>query len=372
MRIHSLRTGTDEGGASHLLARVGDLDVHYTVSGAPQPLRLSYDPFVLAGFLKAMEKDGRLTVDEDGPVSRALIENLNEASWIYTQWWPDLTDLTVEARQGPGEGQEESRYVGSFFSGGVDSLFSYLEHRDTITHLILCRGLDISFEEVPRWEQTVAMVRKFAEAEGKGLVLIETNVKKLQRPPRGRNHGAILVSTGLGLGFFRLIVPASVTLDFMNPYGSHPMLDPLFGNGSTEVVHDSPIRRSEKLEGILDAGIGLDQLRVCNVFTDQVNCGACEKCLRTRTALTLLGGRSPHLEPIEDPRILRNVRLRHGGYLGAWEENLVLARKAGRKDFAREIRRTMRRLRTREALLQLDEDYLGGAFLRIRRRLQGR
>jgi hypothetical protein len=365
--VHSLRLETLGDGGDRISAKVFGEEIHFRVTHAPEALRSAYDPFVVAGYVGAMERKRPLTVADDAPVSAALLDNLDQAGWIYSNWFEDLDPIPVEGCAVEEERPGPSGLVGSFFSGGVDSIYSFIQNKDEISHLILCRGLDISFEEVQRWDRTVDLVRAFAEEQGKALILVETNAKLLQSRTRSRNHGAILISTGLSLGLGTLIVPASVTLDLMLPYGSHPLLDPHFSNGVTRVVHDSPVFRTKKVRAIVETGIGLGQMRVCNVLTNGVNCGRCEKCFRTRTTLGLLGAEAPHLPPLRNPKELRKVKLKGRGHLGAWMENLALARQVGREDFVREIEKLVRRFRTKESIQQLDDDYLRGFLFKTKR-----
>ena len=48
------------------------------------------------------------------------------------------------------------------------------------------------------------------------------------------------------------------------------------------------VSRPTKVRRLVEAGVDLNELRVCNRFTD-FNCGRCEKCLRTMVALEVMG-----------------------------------------------------------------------------------
>jgi hypothetical protein len=372
MNIHSLRVERTAKDAEKISAMVGDVAIGYEISGSPTALRRSYDPFLVAGFALAMESGEEISLQGDAPVSGPLIRNLGSAMDVYRQWFSRLHRVRIygeHVEDVPGTGSD---HVGCFFSGGVDSIYTFIQNKAEITHLILCQGLDIPFDEVERWERTVDFARRFAEEQGKGLVLVGTSAKSPMRPPgRTDNHGAVLVSTGLGLGFGKLLVPGSHSLSDLFPWGSHPLLDPLYSNGVTQVVHDSPVRRSTKTAAIVRTGIGLDSLRVCNVFSEY-NCGTCEKCLRTRTMLALLEARSPALAPLSDPKRLRRLKLHSDAQQSFWVDNLEFAGAVGRRDFQREIEGVLRRYRVRRALRQLDADLLGGTIAGVKRALRSR
>jgi hypothetical protein len=368
--IHSLGVETTSRGSEIITAVLAGRSLGYEISGAPGPVRRSYDPFLLAGFALAMESGGEIVVGGDGPVSRPLIANLDAAMGVYVQWFPGLNQVPVRAERVEESPEAGSDHVGCFFSGGVDSLYTFIENEAEITHLILCQGLDIRLGEPERWQKTVDFARRFADERGKGLVLVRTDAKGAARPPgRTDNHGAVLVSTGLGLGFRKLLVPGSHSLLELFPWGSHVLLDPLYSNGVSAVVHDSPMPRSSKTAVIARTGIGLDVLRVCNVLSDY-NCGTCEKCMRTRTMLALVEANSPVLPALDDPRTLRRVKLYSDSQYSFWSDNCVFAESVGRKDIQREIERILRSFRIRRALRQLDQDLLGGAAARVKRKLR--
>jgi len=372
MRIHSLSITRTSENVEKISAGLDETEIYFEVTGAPDRLRESYDPFVLAAFPYAMVKGGEMEVDGDAPVSRPLVENLHRAIEMYLQWWPYLADLRICPTRVEDHPPKGSGHVGCFFSGGVDSLYSYERNAAEITHLILCLGLDMGFDEMERWNRTVEFVSDVADARGKGLVLVKTNAKApLRMPGRADGHGARLSSTAMAAGFGTLIIPASNSLDQLAPWGSHPMLDPLFSNGVTEVIHDSPIPRSAKTKALVEGGVDLDALRVCNVRS-LYNCGECEKCLRTRFVMTLLGVESQSLKAIRDPKLLRQLKLHSANAYRFWMDNLLFAGRMGRHDFVREIGRITRSWRVREALRQLDDDLTGGRVFRLKRKFTSR
>lgn len=322
------------------------------------------DPFLIACLVRSMERGEPVVVEGGIPVSSALVDNLGRFQDLYARWYPYLRPVEIHAplRAAP---RSPTGNVGCFNSGGVDSLCSTLRNRDAITHLVLCQGLDISLKEAARWVRTVEQVRKVADALGKRLLLVETNVKQLSGP-RTDNHGAILASTASLLGLDTIIVPSSLEESELGmPWGSHPEADPLLSSDWTTVVYDETMARTAKLAYIADAGIGLDQLRVCNRQTDY-NCGRCEKCLRTMSALHVLGAASAALPPF-DPKMLRAVKLWIEPQYGFWQGIHDAARERGHEDVAREVQRMLRDYRRREWMRNFDSRYLGGMAARLKR-----
>jgi hypothetical protein len=90
------------------------------------------------------------------------------------------------------------------------------------------------------------------------------------------------------------------------PMGSHPATDGLFSSQRIRVIHDGGrFSRLDKVRDLVNWPTALAALRVCPAHPESgVNCGKCEKCLRTRLELLAAGieetsafGRS--LTPIE-------------------------------------------------------------------------
>jgi hypothetical protein len=327
------------------------------------------DPFIIAGLVSAMEQGSSISVEPGIAVSSRLIENLGRYQDIYARWYPHLRPVAIEAPRRVAS-RARTGNVGCFNSGGVDSLYSALRHRDEITHFVLCQGLDISLKEGDRWVRTVEQVGKVAHELGKRLVLVETNAKQLTGS-RTDNHAAILVSTASLLGLDTIILPSSLEESELGmAWGSHPLTDPLLSSDWTAVFYDETAARTQKLAFIAESKIGLDQLRVCNRHSDY-NCGSCEKCLRTMSTMDVLGAVSAAL-PRFQPRMLRAIKLWNQPQHGFWQSILELARQRGRNDVASEVQRLVDDYRRRERLRNLDSRYLGGSLLWLKRRLSSR
>jgi hypothetical protein len=79
------------------------------------------------------------------------------------------------------------------------------------------------------------------------------------------------------------------------PWGSHPLVDPLWSTGTVEIVHDGcEATRSDKAARIATSETALRHLRVCWGYREAYdrgiyNCGHCAKCLRTQVDLYLAG-----------------------------------------------------------------------------------
>lgn len=206
---------------------------------------------------------------------------------------------------------DRGRPTGLMLSGGVDSVASALRHPDG-TLLTMTIALDDETERGPeRWARTAAGASALAAAHGHEHRLIAGNARSMVPASIGKGRGAFRywwpeVAHGMSLaamaapalwsaGAERLLIASSHVPGYDARWGSSAKLDPLIGLGPIVVENDSyDGDRLEKVARIVEAAGpgGSVQLRVCHktVPDDRLNCGRCEKCLRTQAGLVLSGG----------------------------------------------------------------------------------
>jgi hypothetical protein len=134
------------------------------------------------------------------------------------------------------------------------------------------------------------------------------------------------------------------------PWSSHPLLDPLWGTEGLEFVHDGlEARRPEKVRLLAEHDWVLQSLRVCSRSPQNaLNCGLCEKCIRTMLSLQAVGalGRCPTFEAGLDPRRVARMRMKRDGTLNYAQMNLdALQAAGGQQQFVRALEKAMRRSR---------------------------
>lgn len=98
------------------------------------------DPFLAAALLPAMRSGEPLRLEPGLTLSPQLLKNAERLQGIYSCWNPVLKVVPIEARAKPGEAL--NRGAMSFFSGGVDSTYTFLKHRKDISHLVNIQGFD--------------------------------------------------------------------------------------------------------------------------------------------------------------------------------------------------------------------------------------
>lgn len=365
MHIGNMKIQEHDEQSFSVTATIEGKDIYYHYGGIKKPGSVTGDAFLAIAIIPAMAQASDIYLDDSVPVTQHFVDNLATYQKIYQQWYPDLKAVEIHSTNilsNPEKGKE----TGCFFSGGVDSFYSFTEHAKQIDHLILCRGLDIPHSEEERWQKTVKRIREFAQLVGTNIITVSTNAKENYQLKRNDNHGSILISNALPLHLETAIIPSSHSCNGLFPCGSHPISDPLLSTGVTRVLHDFPETRLKKTEAILKYGKGTNHLRVCNRQA-MYNCGACEKCLRTMVALDILGKRIDSLPEKVDYRSISKLRIDAQNQYDFWVENYLLAQKKTRPDAERAIKRVIDRYEKREFLKKLDALYLGSMVTRIKR-----
>jgi len=327
------------------------------------------EPFLGIALLEAMIRNVDISIEDSLPISEKLYKILPEIQTIYACWNSDLHKVNIHARIDPSKDFYER--VASFFSAGVDGSHTLYRNITEITHLIMLSGFDVGGNTPESWRKSVEKQAVFARNIGKELIPIETNAKQWTDQRKitwAFAQGLILSSMGPLLKSKRIYIASSHTYNELLPWGSHPLTDPMWSTESTEVIHDgADYRRGEKMRDLCKNQKFLDNLTVCWRSTYE-NCGECPKCVRTMTALYLLGASSQAL-PKFDKNLTKLKSFRSSNESGATflEDAMILAEKAQNKTMLRILRYYYLRCQIFQVLKNLDRYMLGGILRRIYR-----
>jgi hypothetical protein len=182
------------------------------------------------------------------------------------------------------------------FSGGVDAFHTLLAGGQAIDTLALVVGYDVPVADRGRAAAVTGLLTAVAAETGCRGIVMATNLRRhplVRATPWLRAFAGPLAAIGhlLGPEAGRILI-SSDGLAFEHPeIGSRPTTDPLFGSAALAVEHVAPgVTRLEKIRAIAAEPIVRRHLRVCwkNVG-DRLNCGRCEKCVRTMLALDACG-----------------------------------------------------------------------------------
>jgi hypothetical protein len=296
--------------------------------------------FVPIAMLPAMKAGAALRAP--GPVSLRLLDHLPVYQNIIHAWYDNFHTVAVAATPRIPVPVTAQRGVGCFFSGGIDSFYSVLTHRDDISHLIFIHGYDILLRNTARRQVSIEGVRRAAAELGKQLIEVETNAREMLDvySDWGRqSHGTVLGAVALLLSpqLRKIYIASTTDYNYLYPWGSHPMLDPLWSNEEVEVIYDgSANKREDKIERLAADDTAMRYLRVCFENTGSAyNCGTCEKCVRTMVELHLAGAlqRCATLPHTLDCDQIAHMSL---GYRQHWGLRRLLERGAARRDPALE------------------------------------
>ena len=279
-------------------------------AAAELPAGAGADAFLAACFpLAAVHGEARIRIE--GEPCPMLVEGLRTAHAWWASWGgmtrPAPQIETVAGRRA-ARGDTPHRAM-ALLSGGVDSLHMLMcNHRLYSPHdpayirqAVFIHGFDIGKRardpENERYRAALARLEPVAAGAGVQLLSCRTNLRHLPSQPgfwMYRHSGAALAAAGhaalCGPGF--LFIGGTYHVAKAVPFGSHPAVDMLFSTQRTRVIHEgSRFSRLEKVRA-LAAGwpAALAALRVCpGGAADGLNCGRCEKCLRTRLELLAAG-----------------------------------------------------------------------------------
>jgi hypothetical protein len=347
----------------------------------------SADPFVPALLVPALHAGEPLEIDP--PVSRLLLSRLPRVQDIYLSWFPPpahpFRRIEVAARPREGPAGPPAAGVGAFFSGGVDSFFTLLRPRPDParrpTHLLYLVGIEQPLGRSRGTDVVTGAVEEVARRTGTTLIPGQSNIRDLFTLNYELYYnGAALLAAALPLtgGLGTVLVPSTFSYGQLQPWGSHPILDPLWETEALAVVHDGcEALRVEKIEALLGEPTALEGLRVClDNDGGPSNCGRCRKCVRTMLALDILDALPrakgfPAALPADVDRLFGEDNEAFRGEL------LDFARRVGRRpDLTTRLERASRSARRRAALRTVMETTPGLAQAlpfarRVRRAVRG-
>jgi hypothetical protein len=239
-----------------------------------------------------------------------LVEGLMTASAWWTRWGGMPAGTPPVESAGPPARRDRSGppLAAMVLSGGVDGLHTLMRNRRfydseapaSIRSALFIHGFDIGKRatdpEEERFDAAYVALQRIVEPKRLRLVRCRTNLRHLYRYPDFwllRHNGAALAAVGHAAASVpgHLFIGSGIDIMDASPLGSHPAVDGLFSSQQVTVVHDGArLTRLEKIRELSRWPAALADLRVCpHGAVDRLNCGRCEKCLRTRLELLAAG-----------------------------------------------------------------------------------
>jgi len=374
MRIEDLRKES-EGDRSRVCAKIvwEDADrpgrdlFFETTAPFADALTLNPNAFLLSCILPAMA-NGEKRIRVDGRLCPELKDNLMVATgWVRHWYGPPRRPIAIESTRGDDHCRPAMPpRAASFLSGGIDSLATLWENRMNFTpdhprwikDCLVLHGFDIGVrenggKEYPLFDRTVQHLTSVANQAGVALIPVYTNARFVDDDRRRFNleyHGAVLAAAGHAFSrrLTSVAISSSASYENAHPWGSDPRLDTHYSSTGLQVLHTGfQHSRLEKVKIVAQWPAGLANVRVCiRNPVDRVNCGRCQKCIRTMLELYAIG-KLPEAAtfPGSDIRVEQVRRLRwgffrfHTHYL---VELYPYLRKMGRDDLVRMIEKRRR------------------------------
>ncbi len=194
------------------------------------------------------------------------------------------------------------------FSGGIDSLETYIRHRNENPILVCVHGADVDVNNDKAWDTVMASLTSVSD-KGLKIVSIRSNLRSML------DESVLQIDYGIdswwgevmhGLALLGLCAPithinkiaqlyiaSSFTKNYPQPNGSHPNIDNNVKWTRTRAIHDGyELSRQEKLIVIADHIKNLNPdliIRSCYESDKGNNCSHCEKCARTLVGLEMVG-----------------------------------------------------------------------------------
>lgn len=264
-----------------------------------------------------------------GPLSPRLLGASALIQEVFATWGAELEPVELAAPAYAPEPPPPGRGTATFFSGGVDSFHTLLRNVDEVTHLIFVRGFDFHRRVPAIHAPATETARRVARELGKELVEVDTDVHDFTNPILPWEYYLVAamatVAHLLADRFERVLIAGEHSYSDLVPWGSQPLVDPLWSTEAVEIVHDGAAsRRIEKIAYLAESELAMDVLRVCWQNSDGAyNCGRCEKCLRTMIGLHAADalGRCATLPSAIDPGAVAAMVLTNESDLGFAREN---------------------------------------------------
>ena len=278
-----------------------------TSSDFAEALAFDYDAFVAACALPALFLgESRLSVP--GDLCPRLADGLAFVMETFRQWRGIRHPPVVLE---PEEGLR-SRYpvmkprTAMLLSGGIDSLallrtnrlYYPRDHPDAIHDGFLIEGFDLGGfgNQDTRLERMKKAVTTIADDAGVTVIPVVTNLVLINPDVHfyvQQWHGGVLAAVThlFAKRITRTCIASTYNARNLAPWGSHPLIDQYYSSSRLQIVHESAhLSRLEKTRYVAEWDTGLQNMRVCfGNPPEDLNCGRCEKCLRTKTALLALG-----------------------------------------------------------------------------------
>lgn len=315
------------------------------------------DAFFVGCLLPALHL-GEKRIFIDGKICPFLKEGVNTAMHILSHWTRGrLHPVPVESGVRSRDNRPPVPRAGMVMSGGMDSLCALRlnrlhypkDHPAYIRDAFFLHGFDIGGVQKYGmkyyvFDRAFKAISRITEDAGVTLIPVYTNIRHLCDDRElwlNSFFGAVLAAMAHAFSgrIDLMYIGSSYDIANLHPCGSHPLLDPEYSSWGLKIRHrDYALTRLEKIRIVSQWETAFNNFRVClaNV-KDKLNCGRCEKCVRTMTELTALG-LLDQTSAFEEDEVLPKDIARYDITIRErppfYRPLIALLKSAGRKDLA--------------------------------------
>lgn len=306
------------------------------------------------------------------PLDPAVVNNVQCVLAQHSKWFGyNHKKFTIQAEtQNPPRPKNTGIRAGSFFSGGVDSFWTLkrnlvtlpIGHPLRIQDIIFVHGFDIGWKKgeignIALYDKTVNLFDEYSKNNNVNSINIRTNIRHIFDNSNfwaARWHGMVLASIGylLSKKITDLFIPAANDLWHPDAWGTSPLIEPTLSSHYIHFHHDGVDNtRLDKVKYIAKWPGELKLLRICtktdNIPDGYLNCGRCEKCLRTKLELIASNispeSASSFLDSEVDIDLLDNISPNTSYHASEYNELIEPLYRLNRPDLANASKRIVER-----------------------------
>ncbi len=397
MKIENLRTEKSDGKVSVAATVTWEdcgrptREVYFeTIESFAEDLFPNPHAFLTGCLLPAMHH-GEERIHINAPVCPELTDGLiTAASWIRRWFEPERQPVRIEARKwaSPKDDARPKR-TASFFSGGIDSLAALRynrlhyphNHPGSIRECLLIYGQNVeSDNRIETFEVALKALSTVTRDAEITLIPIYCNIRQLDDDTQffKQFHGAVLAASAHAFaGRFGLVrIPSSHSISDLFPWGSHPLVDPNYSSSDLRIHYDNYIlSRLEKVRLIADWDAALQNIKVCGPNWPGMNCGICEKCVRTMLEMLAVGvlhkSRSFPEKDLSEELVRAKARVKRDN-VSFYEELIDPLSQIGRDDLVSVLKNKIAKCydkhpNWRQRIKHFDRKYLAGNIAAMKR-----
>lgn len=292
------------------------------------------------------------------PCDYKLQRNIRSLTAQWRQWFGHLKEISIQAPCVDVDRGKVENY-GALFSGGIDSMFTAINHEPRIDYLISVLNRKFIKDDI------VVGLGRLDELSGYPIASNSSHIKVVSNLMSALpenldswayvSHGASYIAIGhlFPSLLSHVVLSSSYSFGALSRWGSHPLTDPLAGSSKIEASnYGGTYTRVEKTIEISKNDMALSYLSVCGrgrLHGEFVNCSRCQKCIRTMTTLDLAGVDQSKATTFDwslyDPKSIGDIFLRSLGEAIFCEEIRDYAKHLNRLDVFNACQKSLRRSR---------------------------